>query len=73
MAYLKTKNKKDSENVEHLDFLDTYTKEELNAKTLVLIIPYSMVGNTKRIAALREKMLNFINGHEWGLMLLDEV
>ncbi|KFA53824.1 hypothetical protein S40293_01682 [Stachybotrys chartarum IBT 40293] len=39
----------------------------------VVITTYSMVANNRRRAHDSQKMMEFLQGREWGLMLLDEV
>jgi DNA excision repair protein ERCC-3 len=38
-----------------------------------LISTYTMISHSGKRAADTQKMLEFVNGHEWGLMILDEV
>ena len=45
----------------------------MDNKTLVLICTYSMLSWSKERSSSSKHMMDFIMGHEWGLMLLDEV
>ncbi|KAI5365091.1 Putative helicase XPB/Ssl2, Helicase superfamily 1/2, ATP-binding domain-containing protein [Septoria linicola] len=48
-------------------------KESLNQKAGVIICTYSMVTQNTRRAHDSKKVMDFITGREWGLMVLDEV
>ena len=69
----KTKDSKESRKL--LSFLYK-SQEEQRAKSLVLICTYSMLGRKTPEEGgnvVTRQMMNFIQDHEWGLMLLDEV
>ena len=42
-------------------------------KSLVLICTYSMLSFTGKRSEIASLMMSFINSHDWGLMLFDEV
>ncbi|KAM3417211.1 hypothetical protein BST61_g5471 [Cercospora zeina] len=48
-------------------------KESLREKAGVIICTYSMVTQNTRRAHDSQKVMDFITGREWGLMVLDEV
>lgn len=49
------------------------TKDKPDSNTAVGISTYSMVSYTSKRSYEAEKVMEFINGTEWGLLLLDEV
>ncbi|XP_063690957.1 general transcription and DNA repair factor IIH helicase subunit XPB-like isoform X2 [Bolinopsis microptera] len=49
------------------------TKDKPDQNTAVAISTYSMVSFTSKRSYEAEKSMEFINGTEWGLLLLDEV
>ncbi|KAJ9059204.1 DNA repair helicase RAD25 [Entomophthora muscae] len=48
-------------------------KEFYGSEITVVISTYSMVGNIKHRSHSSKKMMEFLQGREWGLLLLDEV
>jgi DNA excision repair protein ERCC-3 len=55
-------------------FLYEYTtKEQFDNKSMVLICTYSMLSYSGARTDISNEVMKFISGHEWGLMLLDEV
>ncbi|KAL1844817.1 hypothetical protein VTK73DRAFT_1735 [Phialemonium thermophilum] len=48
-------------------------KSTFSGNTGIIITTYSMVTNTRERAYESAKMMKFLQGREWGLMLLDEV
>lgn len=66
---------KRNETKKQFEFLDTFTKEQFDNKTLVIVCTYSMLSysGVRREEGASEKMMRFIREHDWGLMLLDEV
>jgi DNA excision repair protein ERCC-3 len=48
-------------------------KEKFETEAGVLITTYTMLGFSGKRASDAEEIMNFIKGHEWGFMLLDEV
>ncbi|KAG5744771.1 hypothetical protein H9Q70_012522 [Fusarium xylarioides] len=58
------------------DDITTFTsdsKEKFSGSTGVIVTTYSMVTNSRERAHDSKKMMDFLAGREWGLMLLDEV
>ncbi|KAL2917757.1 DNA repair helicase RAD25 [Polyrhizophydium stewartii] len=49
------------------------SKQQFAGNSGVVISTYTMISHTGRRAYDTQKMLEFVNGHEWGLMILDEV
>ena len=49
------------------------SKQRFPGKAGVLISTYTMISHTGKRAYDTQKMLEFVNGHDWGLMILDEV
>ncbi|EXK86484.1 DNA excision repair protein ERCC-3 [Fusarium oxysporum f. sp. raphani 54005] len=49
------------------------SKERFSGRTGVIVTTYSMVTNSRERAHGSKKMMDFLSGREWGLMLLDEV
>ncbi|KAG9502029.1 transcription factor TFIIH complex ERCC-3 subunit [Fusarium musae] len=49
------------------------SKEKFSGSTGVIVTTYSMVTNSRERAHDSKKMMDFLAGREWGLMLLDEV
>lgn len=48
-------------------------KTKFSGNTGVIVTTYSMVTNNRERAHDSKKMMDFLQGREWGLMLLDEV
>ncbi|KAF5533834.1 DNA excision repair ERCC-3 [Fusarium mexicanum] len=58
------------------DDITTFTsdsKEKFSGSTGVIVTTYSMITNSRERAHDSKKMMDFLAGREWGLMLLDEV
>ncbi|KAK2066892.1 hypothetical protein P8C59_000672 [Phyllachora maydis] len=49
------------------------SKEKFDGNTGIIVTTYSMVSNGRERAHDSKKMMDFLKGREWGLMLLDEV
>ncbi|KAF5637797.1 DNA excision repair ERCC-3 [Fusarium sp. NRRL 52700] len=49
------------------------SKDKFSGSTGVIVTTYSMVTNSRERAHDSKKMMDFLAGREWGLMLLDEV
>ncbi|KAJ3372996.1 hypothetical protein HDU91_001678 [Kappamyces sp. JEL0680] len=48
-------------------------KERFAGDAGIVISTYTMISHSGKRAYDTQKMIEFINGHEWGLMILDEV
>eukprot|EP00842_Homolaphlyctis_polyrhiza_P005598 jgi/Hompol1/6039/HPOL_004811-RA len=48
-------------------------KQKFAGNSGVVISTYTMISHTGKRAYDTQKMIEFVNGHEWGLMILDEV
>lgn len=48
-------------------------KKQFERSTGIIVTTYSMVTNNRERAHDSKKMMDFLQGREWGLMLLDEV
>lgn len=48
-------------------------KEKFSGKTGIIVSTYSMVTQTRSRSYDAQKMMDFLTGREWGLMILDEV
>ncbi|SCO91450.1 probable DNA helicase RAD25 [Fusarium oxysporum] len=60
-------------NPEDITTLTSDSKEKFSGSTGVIVTTYSMVTNSRERAHDSKKMMDFLAGREWGLMLLDEV
>ncbi|KAK0623618.1 P-loop containing nucleoside triphosphate hydrolase protein [Immersiella caudata] len=49
------------------------SKNKFSGNTGVIVTTYSMVTNNRERSHESKKMMDFLKGREWGLMLLDEV
>lgn len=49
------------------------SKQKFAGDAGILISTYTMISHTGKRAWETQKMLEFVNSHEWGLMILDEV
>lgn len=49
------------------------SKQKFSGNTGVIVTTYSMVTNSRERSHDSKKMMDFLKGREWGLMLLDEV
>jgi len=48
-------------------------KEKFTRNTGIIVTTYSMVSNSRGRSYDAQKMMDFLGGREWGLMILDEV
>ncbi|KAI8321996.1 DNA repair helicase rad25 [Martensiomyces pterosporus] len=48
-------------------------KERFSGEAGIVISTFSMVANTRKRSYEAQKMMDFLNSREWGLLLLDEV
>ncbi|KAF4447807.1 putative DNA helicase RAD25 [Fusarium austroafricanum] len=58
------------------DDITTFTAEnktKFSGSTGIIVTTYSMVTNSRERSHDSQKMMDFLRGREWGLMLLDEV
>ena len=60
-------------NPDHIAIFSSDNKSVFSGNTGIIITTYSMVTNTRERAHDSAKMMKFLQGREWGLMLLDEV
>ncbi|KAJ4275773.1 DNA repair helicase RAD25 [Fusarium oxysporum] len=60
-------------NPEDITTFTSDSKEKFSGSTGVIVTTYSMVTNSRERAHDSKKMMDFLAGREWGLMLLDEV
>ncbi|KAI1012008.1 hypothetical protein LB503_004768 [Fusarium chuoi] len=60
-------------NPEDITTFTSDSKERFSGSTGVIVTTYSMVTNSRERAHDSKKMMDFLAGREWGLMLLDEV
>ncbi|EXL52580.1 DNA excision repair protein ERCC-3 [Fusarium oxysporum f. sp. radicis-lycopersici 26381] len=60
-------------NPEDITTFTSESKEKFSGSTGVIVTTYSMVTNSRERAHDSKKMMDFLAGREWGLMLLDEV
>ena len=60
-------------NPDNIAIFSSDKKSTFTGNTGVIITTYSMVTNTRERAYESAKMMKFLQGREWGLMLLDEV
>ncbi|KAI7768169.1 hypothetical protein LZL87_012018 [Fusarium oxysporum] len=60
-------------NPEDITTFTSDSKEKFSGSTGVIVTTYSMVTNSRERAHDSKKMMDFLAGLEWGLMLLDEV
>jgi len=60
-------------NPDSISIFSSDTKSMFTGNTGIIITTYSMVTNTRGRAHDSAKMMKFLQGREWGLMLLDEV
>lgn len=58
---------------DHIAKFTADSKQKFAGDAGILISTYTMISHTGRRAWDTQKMLEFVNGHEWGLMILDEV
>jgi DNA excision repair protein ERCC-3 len=49
------------------------SKQKFSGSTGIIVTTYSMVTNSRERSHDSKKMMDFLRGREWGLMLLDEV
>ncbi|EGF80636.1 hypothetical protein BATDEDRAFT_33160 [Batrachochytrium dendrobatidis JAM81] len=49
------------------------SKQRFAGNSGVVVSTYTMISHTGKRAYDTQKMIEFVNGHEWGLMILDEV
>ncbi|KAF5687086.1 DNA excision repair ERCC-3 [Fusarium circinatum] len=60
-------------NPEDITTFTSDSKEKFSGSTGVIVTTYSMVTNSRERAHDSKKIMDFLAGREWGLMLLDEV
>ncbi|KAH7258950.1 P-loop containing nucleoside triphosphate hydrolase protein [Fusarium redolens] len=60
-------------NPEDITTFTSDNKEKFSGSTGVIVTTYSMVTNSRECAHDSKKMMDFLAGREWGLMILDEV
>lgn len=60
-------------NPDDIAIFTAESKSKFSGNTGIIVTTYSMVTNNRERSHDSKKMMNFLQGREWGLMLLDEV
>ncbi|KAK7414823.1 DNA repair helicase RAD25 [Neonectria punicea] len=60
-------------NPENITTFTADNKSKFSGSTGVIVTTYSMVTNSRERSHDSKRMMDFLQGREWGLMLLDEV
>lgn len=60
-------------NPEDIAVFTADSKNKFSGSTGIIVTTYSMVTNSRERSHDSKKMMDFLRGREWGLMLLDEV
>ncbi|KAL2136313.1 hypothetical protein VTI74DRAFT_4347 [Chaetomium olivicolor] len=60
-------------NPDDIAIFTAESKNKFSGSTGIIVTTYSMVTNSRERSHDSKKMMDFLRGREWGLMLLDEV
>ncbi|KAK0738297.1 P-loop containing nucleoside triphosphate hydrolase protein [Schizothecium vesticola] len=60
-------------NPDDIAIFTAESKNKFSGNTGIIVTTYSMVTNSRERSHDSKKMMDFLRGREWGLMLLDEV
>ncbi|KAF8473888.1 P-loop containing nucleoside triphosphate hydrolase protein [Kalaharituber pfeilii] len=60
-------------NPEQIAVFTSESKERFRGDTGIIVSTYSMVTNSRNRSYDSQKMMDFLTGREWGLLILDEV
>ena len=60
-------------NPEQIAVFTSESKEKFRGETGIIVSTYSMVTNSRNRSYDSQKMMDFLTGREWGLLILDEV
>ncbi|KAK4114209.1 DNA repair helicase-like protein [Canariomyces notabilis] len=60
-------------NPDDIAIFTAESKNKFSSSTGIIVTTYSMVTNSRERSHDSKKMMDFLRGREWGLMLLDEV
>ncbi|KAL2181832.1 P-loop containing nucleoside triphosphate hydrolase protein [Thermothelomyces heterothallicus CBS 202.75] len=60
-------------NPDDIAIFTAESKQKFSGSTGIIVTTYSMVTNSRERSHDSKKMMDFLRGREWGLMLLDEV
>ena len=60
-------------NPDQIAVFTSESKEKFRGETGIIVSTYSMVTNSRNRSYDSQKMMDFLTGREWGLLILDEV